>query len=730
MATLQDFQSAGIEIKTEDFTEYTMGVQVKQTQYVVELPAGTTREQAEQMRYDGLTDNNYSDAGVRVEDRGGKFVMVIPQNQLEYIDSKEMTLFKDQYDQVKTAGKKVEEDKGMSGGGDFGADAVLEDVDAKLTKIAGDDPKVGAYADLVRKQYTGGELTAEEKQKMQDLQKDIGKDKVTEILKAAEPLAKTLDQDEKATGEKPKEELQKYEDGLTEEEKGKKKSKYEIIADMMGQGNFIGALLAMIFMPNDDNMTVGERIDKTQENAAKTASSPDASKEKGPDGKEPKEVDTTGLSEKGKDDIAMIKLRDDAEQKLAKAEKELEKAQAAFDKVNKKYGDRDLNDLKPAELKEFKDAEDKVQDAQGKVNKLEDNAAVYKTAKEKELEAELIEMKALKAQLKETQEKLIEAGGKSNEQQMLLDNITIDRDNAIKQREDAVKFGTGLQDKIQADENKAIDAKNNAAIPIPPAPSAPDVPAPPLNQNPVPLPKSQAQLDKELDELLAERKNIITNPQGVLRPNGNGTYTSIDALNQQDVEQKIRTYEGGGAAIKNQDKEIQFEQKLQRAAQGRAEAESRQQASQQDAARVAAAAEAAIREADALRAQQAEQKSQVKLDTQRAAFEQQEARAQAAGGLMQGMDRLGGAEGNTAGVKDQKLTEQELTFSGNGPADKAKFEELAKAMGAIDGKDGITLAEAAKALDAAGMKTQDVTEYAKNFNRAAKAVGSDKTIAL
>lgn len=62
-------------------------------------------------------------------------------------------------------------------------------------------------------------------------------------------------------------------------------------------------------------------------------------------------------------------------------------------------------------------------------------------------------------------------------------------------------------------------------------------------------------------------------------------------------------------------------------------------------------------------------------------------------------------------------------------ADKARFEALAAALD-LDGNNKITLNEVSNALSASSLKSKDANEFAQNFNRAAKTVGSDKQIQM
>lgn len=242
-------------------------------------------------------------------------------------------------------------------------------------------------ANLATKVAEGVPLTDPEKRRFEELSIELGEGKTKENLeKAGIP--------QKVDDKKAADDLQAYNDQLTEDEKKEKKSKSDIISDMFKDGNFLGAIMAMLFMPENDadnSKTVDKMLQETK-GTAMPAVEEAVTKER-----EEKKAEEDKLTPKAKDDIEMIKYRDDAEQKLEAAKKELETAKSELETAKATFAA--IAEPKPADVKALADAEDKEQGAQGNVKKLEDNAAKYKTSGEKDLEAKLKEAEAKIAEL-------------------------------------------------------------------------------------------------------------------------------------------------------------------------------------------------------------------------------------------------------------------------------------------------------------------------------------------
>lgn len=118
-----------------------------------------------------------------------------------------------------------------------------------------------SLAELMQKAVKDGKLNEVDGKKMAGLIEKVGTEKATEIAKAVGMENPDL----KA---KAGESLNGYQEAH-KADADKKKTKAEIISEMFADGNFIGAILAMIFMPETEGLTQKDRVEQTKANVDK-----------------------------------------------------------------------------------------------------------------------------------------------------------------------------------------------------------------------------------------------------------------------------------------------------------------------------------------------------------------------------------------------------------------------------------------------------------------------------
>lgn len=417
MATLQNFTTSGIPVTQESGG------------YLIELPAGTTPEQANAMINDGLTDNNWGNAGVEVRDVGGKPTIFIPTDQLDAIDGEEFGLFKYQYDALKPA-------------------TPIPATPAAAVAAVTATPDEKRFGELMTEFAKNGALSDEKALEAKKIAQKIGVDKATEIAKASGAEG-ALNEEQKKEAQK---DLTDFERDLPEEKKNAKKSKRDIVSEMIAEGNILGAIMAMLFMVDDPEKTVSEKIAQTKEaitsgkpvepEKAVEAGTPAAAKteEAGKEAEGAKKDEVKLSPEKENDkNIYIAKL--EAEQKLADAEAKLAKLKAGFTEKTPEEVDK----LTLDEKKAYNAAKNEVQKAQGEVEMLKDDAATYKTSHDKAAEAENAKLKedkkTLEAEIKALKEKAV---GLDKDKELTKDKL----DALIEKRGGVSKEGKGGRDDI------------------------------------------------------------------------------------------------------------------------------------------------------------------------------------------------------------------------------------------------------------------------------------------
>ena len=218
MASLQDLQSTGREI-TKQTVKNVRGTEFNT--YMLALPEGTTPQQADALINDGLTENNKITNGniKAVTGQDGKIYIAVPENQIQYIDKQELALFK----------------QGLAEQTNARASAAAENAPPAIppTEVppAQQPPAIPPTEVPPAQQQPAVPPTEVPPAQQQPAVPP------TEVPPAPQPAASAQQPTTAQT--------------VDDEDQKNKKSKLDTVRDMLKDGNFIGAILAMIFLPED-----------------------------------------------------------------------------------------------------------------------------------------------------------------------------------------------------------------------------------------------------------------------------------------------------------------------------------------------------------------------------------------------------------------------------------------------------------------------------------------------
>ena len=246
MASLQDLQSTGREI-TKQTVKNVRGTEFNT--YMLALPEGTTPQQADALINDGLTENNKITNGniKAVTGQDGKIYIAVPENQIQYIDKQELALFK----------------QGLAEQTNARASAAAENAPPAIppTEVppAQQPPAIPPTEVPPAQQQPAVPPTevppAQQPPAIPPTEVPPAQQQPavppTEVPPAQQQPA--VPPTEVPPAPQPAASAQQPTTAQTvdDEDQKNKKSKLDTVRDMLKDGNFIGAILAMIFLPED-----------------------------------------------------------------------------------------------------------------------------------------------------------------------------------------------------------------------------------------------------------------------------------------------------------------------------------------------------------------------------------------------------------------------------------------------------------------------------------------------